>query len=258
MARTSSAVCLLLLVALSAVYEVQGTFLFRHYMRKFPRRSRDFGPFACNGMLKFVDVLELKCPLKPEYKNFFGKLRSYMGFINSASGSATFDTDLKGKAEGLHTAMSALGGKGGSSADTSNVINVLLSMGKTLSAQKRSGSTEMSFSQRKELIMSMAKWARVISQFVASAASKSGTSIDVSSLGIDGVDASVAIEAGGSPTSGGSPSTAGTGGYGTGASGPTTSSSTQSTNSGSGTTYEGSVNYQSGEKSSQQTVTGSY
>lgn len=100
----------MLLVALSAVYEVQGTFLLRHYLRKFPRRSRDFSPFANQGMLRFVKVLELKCPLKPEYTSFFGKLRSYMSFINSASGSKNFDVELKSQAEGLNSAMSALGG----------------------------------------------------------------------------------------------------------------------------------------------------
>lgn len=115
MARSSLGVCLLLLVTLSAVYEVQGTFLLRHYMRKFPRRSRDFSPFACQGMLKFVDVLEVKCPFKPEYKNFFGKLKGFMNFLNSASGSKNFDVELKGQAEGLHSAMSAMSGKGGSS-----------------------------------------------------------------------------------------------------------------------------------------------
>lgn len=115
MAKISLVLGLLLLVALSEVYEVQGTFLMRHYLRKFPRRSREFRPFACQGMLKFVDVLELKCPLKPQYKSFFGNLRSYMNFINSASGSKNFDAELKGKAQGLHTAISAMTGKGGAS-----------------------------------------------------------------------------------------------------------------------------------------------
>jgi len=115
MAKLSLALGLLLLLALSEVYEVQGSFLLRHYMRKFPRRSRDFRPFACRGMLKFVDVLELKCPLKPQYKSFFGNLRSYMNFINSASGSKNFDAELKGKAQGLFSAMSAMSGKGAAS-----------------------------------------------------------------------------------------------------------------------------------------------
>ncbi|CAA7051921.1 unnamed protein product [Microthlaspi erraticum] len=242
MSRTTSAVCLLLLVALSAVYEVQGTFLLRHYLRKFPRRSRDFSPFACKGMLTFVKLLELKCPLKPEYRSFFGRLRSYMNFISSSSGSQNFDVELKSQAEGLNSAMSALGG--GSSADNSNVLDTLTSMGKTLSAQTRSDSTtEMSLSQRKELIMSMAKWAGVIGKFVSTAASKSGTSIDISSLGIDGIDANMgspSADAGGSPTSpttgtGASPTspTTGTGGYPTS---PTTGAGGSTyTGSGSGT-----------------------
>lgn len=110
MARISSAVCLLLLVALSTVYEVQGTFLLRHFLRKIPRRSRGLRPFACKGMLKFVNLLELKCPLKPVYKNLFGNLRSYVGAISSGS-----NVDLKGKAEGVQSALSALGGTSGSS-----------------------------------------------------------------------------------------------------------------------------------------------
>ncbi|ESQ32623.1 hypothetical protein EUTSA_v10004661mg [Eutrema salsugineum] len=305
MARTSS-VCLLLLVALSAVYEVQGTFLLRHYLRKIPRRSGDIQPFACQGMLKFVDVLELKCPLKPEYKSFFGKLRSYMSFISSASGSKNFDANLKGQAQGLQSAMSALGGKGASSADTSKVLDVLMTMGRTLSQQKSSGSTEMSFAQRKELIIDMVQWARTIGQFVVGAASKSGSSIDMSSLGIDGVDANADAAAGGSPSSGVSPSTGGAGGStdtssgigatgststssGTGATGSASaggnytaggsaSSNTQSPSGASAPTgsstqggssfgrsfsgktgsasYEGSVNYQSGQKASQQSTSG--
>lgn len=110
MGRISSAVCLLLLVALSTVYEVQGTFLLRHFLRKIPRRSTGLRPFACKGMLKFVNLLEFKSPLKPEYKNLFGNLRSYVSAISSGS-----NVDLKGKAEGVQSALSALGGSSGSS-----------------------------------------------------------------------------------------------------------------------------------------------
>ncbi|CAD5324436.1 unnamed protein product [Arabidopsis thaliana] len=178
MAKLSLALGLLLLLALSEVYEVQGSFLLRHYMRKFPRRSRDFRPFACRGMLKFVDVLELKCPLKPQYKSFFGNLRSYMNFINSASGSKNFDAELKGKAQGLFSAMSAMSGKGAASADSSKVMDTLLSMGKTLGTQQQSGSSVMSLGQRKEMIMSMAN-----GSYGSSGGSASNTNGGTSSCG---------------------------------------------------------------------------
>ncbi|XP_020879712.1 putative per-hexamer repeat protein 5 isoform X2 [Arabidopsis lyrata subsp. lyrata] len=242
MAKISLALGLLLLVALSEVYEVQGTFLFRHYLRKFPRRSRDFRPFACKGMLKFVDVLEVRCPLKPQYKSFFGNLRSYMNFINSASGSKNFDAELKGKAQGLLSAMSAMSGKGGASADSSKVMDTLLSMGKTLGNQQQSGSTVMSFGQRKEMIMSMVKWAQTIGQFVASAAAKSGNKIDISSLGIDGIDANAAAGAGDSTATG------------TGSSGATTGGSTTA---GSDTAAGGTTAAGAGTAAGGYTATGS-
>ncbi|EOA25514.1 hypothetical protein CARUB_v10018858mg [Capsella rubella] len=209
MARISLVLGLLLLVALSEVYEVQGTFLLRHYLRKMSRRNRDFRPFACRGMLKFVNLLELRCPLKPRYKSFFGNLRSYVKFINSASGSKNYDSELKGKAQGLLSAISSMNGKSGSSDDSNKVMETLLSMGKTLGHQQES-TTTMSLTQRKELIMSMAQWAKTIGQFVVTTAAKSGSKIDMSSIGLDGIDSSETTESQDSTTSTENTSTGGT------------------------------------------------
>lgn len=62
------------------------------------------------------------------------------------------------------------------------MVDGLLSMGKGLIEMKKSGSQEITFEQRKELIGSMVKWTRGIGLFVKTA---SGQSIDLSSFGID-------------------------------------------------------------------------
>lgn len=85
-------------------------------MSKFPTKSNEFEPFAFKGMLSFVDNLESKCPLTGGYKEFFTKLKAFMVFINSASGSSSeFQSQLKAQSEGLFKAISALGIKGVSS-----------------------------------------------------------------------------------------------------------------------------------------------
>lgn len=61
----------------------------------------------------------------------------------------------------------------------------LLSMGKSLIETKKSGSKEITFEQRKELIGSMVKWTRGIGLFVKTASENEGQSIDLSSFGID-------------------------------------------------------------------------
>lgn len=117
MAKFPIAVCLMLiLVASSTIYEAQAGFLLRHYMKKFPQNSQDFEPFAYKGMLSFVDNLESMAPGKGEYKDFFSKLKAFMGFINTAKGSSSdFQSQMKQQSEGLFKAISALGIKGGSS-----------------------------------------------------------------------------------------------------------------------------------------------
>ncbi|XP_019102063.1 PREDICTED: putative per-hexamer repeat protein 5 [Camelina sativa] len=222
-------------------------------------------------MLRFVTLLQSLCPLKPRYTSFFGNLKSYMNFINSASGSANYDSDLKGKAQGLYSSISALSGKGGASADSSKVMETLMSMGKTLGHQQESSPT-MSLGERKELIMSMAKWTQTIGQFVVSPAAQNGKTIDISSLGLD-IDASATATGEsttntetstttdtGTPSGGntatGTGSTAGgttTTGTGTTAVGsPTSSCTTSKCSNGDGSSFKAAVNIQHGGKASSQ------
>ncbi|XP_010514595.1 PREDICTED: uncharacterized transmembrane protein DDB_G0289901-like isoform X2 [Camelina sativa] len=243
---------MLILVASSTIYEAQGTFLLRHYMRKFPKMSQDFEPFAYKGMLSFVDNLESMCPLKGEYKDFFSKLKAFISFINTAKGSSSeFQSQMKSQSEGLFKAISALGVKGGSSADTSKLIESLMSMGKTFAEFKRSGATTMTSEQRRELVISMSKWAQVIGQFVKTVGEKSGDggNIDLSSiLGIGGSggdngspssDTSFPSTDAGTPTNSGSYPDS-TGDSGTSAGGPS-GSTTDSGDGSMGDTGSGST-----------------
>ncbi|XP_010502877.1 PREDICTED: uncharacterized transmembrane protein DDB_G0289901-like [Camelina sativa] len=253
MARFPIEICLMLiLVASSTIYEAQGTFLLRHYMRKFPKMSQDFEPFAYKGMLSFVDNLESMCPLKGEYKDFFSKLKAFISFINTAKGSSSeFQSQMKSQSEGLFKAISALGVKGGSSADTSKLIESLMSMGKTFAEFKRSGATTMTSEQRRELVISMSKWAQVIGQFVKTVGEKSGDggNIDLSSiLGIGGSggdngspssDTSFPSTDAGTPTNSGSYPDS-TGDSGTSAGGPS-GSTTDSGDGSMGDTGSGST-----------------
>lgn len=61
----------------------------------------------------------------------------------------------------------------------------LLSLGKGLIDMNKSGSKEINFEQRKELIQSLVKWTRGIGVFVKMASESEGHSIDLSSFGID-------------------------------------------------------------------------
>lgn len=117
MARFPVAICLMfILVASSTIYEAQGTFLLRHFLRKIPRLSREFEPFAYKGMLIFVDNLQSMCPMKDVYTHFFSKLKTFMAFINMAQGSSSeIQSQMKIQSEDLHKAISALDVKGGSS-----------------------------------------------------------------------------------------------------------------------------------------------
>lgn len=113
MAKNLLAICLVFMVASSVVYEVQGTFLLKLYLRrKFPRRCVDFAPFASKGMLMLVSNLEGGCPATREFKQFFSTFKSYMSFISSASisSSKNIDVEMNGKCELLAKAMSALTG----------------------------------------------------------------------------------------------------------------------------------------------------
>lgn len=61
----------------------------------------------------------------------------------------------------------------------------LLSMGKSLVEMKKSGSKEINFEQRKEVIQSMVNWTRGIGLFIKKESENKGKSIDLSSFGID-------------------------------------------------------------------------
>lgn len=112
MAKNFLAICLVFMVATSVIYEVQGTFLLKLYLRrKFPRRCMDFAPFASKGMLMLVTNLEGGCPATREFKEFFTRFKSYMSFISSASSSSSnIDVEMNGRCELLAKAMSALSG----------------------------------------------------------------------------------------------------------------------------------------------------
>lgn len=118
MARISLGICLMLVVASSVIYEAQGTFLLKLYLKKnFPRKCNEFTPFANKGMITFVTNLEGNCPANAEFKNFFTQFKSYMSFIETASASSkNVDAEMTTKCDGLFKAMSALSsGKGAKS-----------------------------------------------------------------------------------------------------------------------------------------------
>ena len=115
MTRFPLAICLMcIIVASSTVYEAQGGFLLRHYLRKLPRLANEFEPFAFKIMIRFIDNLESLCSSKVEYKEFFSKLKAFLIFINSTAGkssSSEFESQLKAHSEGLFKAITALGVK---------------------------------------------------------------------------------------------------------------------------------------------------
>lgn len=109
MGRISLAVCLVLLVALSNVYETQAqaqgkTFSVLDYLALFPKTGKEFAPYAFKGLLDFVGALEGKSPTTVEFKNFFTNLKGYITscFQPAPPGSV--------KSDQLFTAISALKG----------------------------------------------------------------------------------------------------------------------------------------------------
>ncbi|CAF2129586.1 unnamed protein product [Brassica napus] len=176
MAKTSLTIYLSLLVALSTVYETQGTFSLPLYLKNFPKVGHDFESFAYKGMMDFMGDLEGKCPQTTEFKDFFLKLKDYMAcYSSTAPGSKDLQVELSIKSETLFRAMSDFSGtKGGTSTrpvyafgleDSWTLVDGLLSMGKSLVEMKKSGSKEITFEQRKETIQSMVKWTRGIGLF---------------------------------------------------------------------------------------------
>ncbi|KAL1217755.1 hypothetical protein V5N11_013347 [Cardamine amara subsp. amara] len=187
MARISLGICLMFVIASSVIYEAQGTFLLKHFLRKrFPRKSNEFTPFANKGMLMFVTDLESNCPPTTEFKTFFTQYKSYMTFIESASTSSqNVDAEMTAKCDGLFKAMSALSaGKGAKSADAGSMKATILSMGKTMLAQKKKA-VVMTLKQKKELVLAMVKWTRMLATFLKSASEKKGKTINIASYGLD-------------------------------------------------------------------------
>ncbi|EOA25696.1 hypothetical protein CARUB_v10019049mg [Capsella rubella] len=187
MAKISLGICLMLVIASSVIYEAQGTFLLKLYLKKnFPRKCNEFTPFANKGMLTFVTNLEDNCPATAEFKNFFTQFKSYMSFIETASTSTkNIDAEMTSKCDGLFKAMSAMSsGKGTKSADAGGLKATMLSMGKTLVEQKKNTKI-MTLKQKKELIISMVKWTKMLATFVKSASEKKGKTINIASYGLD-------------------------------------------------------------------------
>lgn len=109
MGRISLTVGLVLLVALSNVYEThaqaQGkTFSVLDYLALFPKTGKEFGPYASKGLLDFVGALEGKSATTVEFKNFFTNLK---GYITSCFQPAPIGSD---KSDQLFTSISALKG----------------------------------------------------------------------------------------------------------------------------------------------------
>ncbi|KAJ0234687.1 hypothetical protein HA466_0271590 [Hirschfeldia incana] len=177
----------MLLIALSTVYETQGTFSLPLYLKNFPKVGQDFESFAYKGMMDFMGDLEGKCPETTEFKDLFVKLKDYMACYSSTSpGSKDMQAELSIKSEKLFRAMSAFSEtKGGTSMDSWTLVDGLLSLGKSLVEMKKSGSKEITFEQRKEAIQSMVNWTRGIGIFVKKISENKGKSIDLSSFGID-------------------------------------------------------------------------
>ncbi|CAN8277404.1 unnamed protein product [Cochlearia groenlandica] len=187
MTKYSLGICLVLLVALSTIYETQGTFSLPIYLKNFPKLGKDFESFAYKGILDYLGELEGKCPATKEFNNFFEKLKDYMACFESNSPvSKDIQSELTIRSEKLFTAMSALdGGKSGISEDSWRLVDGLLSLGKGFLEMKKIGSNEITFEQRKEVINFMVRWTRAIGLFVKTASETKGKPIDLATFGVD-------------------------------------------------------------------------
>ncbi|XP_024007602.1 uncharacterized protein LOC18012810 [Eutrema salsugineum] len=190
MAKISIALCLMLLVALSDVYETeaQGTFSLPDYLELFPKMSKDFEPYASKGLLDFAGVLEGKSPATVEFKNFFTKLIDYISncFKPASSGPINIQAEISEKSQQLFMAMFALNGtKEGTSFDSWRLIEGLVSMEKVSVEMKKSTSKEISSQQWDKLLGSMTEWVRRIGLFVKTVSEINGKLIDLSQFDID-------------------------------------------------------------------------
>ncbi|XP_010528327.1 PREDICTED: keratin, type II cytoskeletal 2 epidermal-like [Tarenaya hassleriana] len=188
MARMNMSLCLAFIVASGAIFQASGTlFLLPHYLKKMPRFSKDVEPFAYKGITTYMHGLQKGCPETSEFKTFFSKLQDYMNTVNSVSqmsgsmDATAVQSQMKGKAEGLYTAISHLSGGSSGSAEAKKMFETVQSLGKTLMEQRRSSSSTLSADQQRAIQVSISKCAQGIGQFVSSAAQKNGgNSIDFS------------------------------------------------------------------------------
>lgn len=105
------ALCLMFILVSSVIYEAQGTFLLKMYLRrKFFKKAMQFTPFACKGMTFLLHRLKGGCPATKGFKTFFSLFISYVNFIKTARVSKTTDSQLTTKADGLAKAVSVLTG----------------------------------------------------------------------------------------------------------------------------------------------------
>ena len=187
MGRISLAVGLVLLIALSNVYETQAqgqTFSVLDYMSLFPKTGKEFGPYASKGLLDFVGALEGKSPTTVEFKNFFTNLK---GYITSCFQPAQ---SVSGKSDQLFTAISALKGSlAGRSFDSWRLIEALVSMEKVSTDMKKSTSTvKLSDPEWERLSGSMFEWVGRIGLFVKVVSEINGKPIDLKQFDIDYTD----------------------------------------------------------------------
>ncbi|KAJ0238291.1 hypothetical protein HA466_0243810 [Hirschfeldia incana] len=201
MGRISLAVGLVLLVALSNVYETQAQaqgkpFSVLDYLALFPKTGKEFAPYASKGLLDFVGALEGKSPTTVEFKNFFTNLKGYITscFQPTPPGS--------GKSDQLFTAISALkGSQAGTSFDSWRLIEALVSMDKVSTEMKTSTSNVLPDPQWERLSGSMFEWVGRIGLFVKAVSQINGKPIDLKQFDIDYTDptyASLSMQALGS------------------------------------------------------------
>lgn len=113
MARISLALCLMLVVTSSVIYEARGHFLLKDYLTtKFPSKSSEFTPYVNTGLTEFLTDLERFCPPTPEFKSFFTEFKSFFSSIETSS-STSQNIDMEKKGDGLFKAVSAITGGAG-------------------------------------------------------------------------------------------------------------------------------------------------
>ncbi|KAJ4872249.1 Uncharacterized protein Rs2_46091 [Raphanus sativus] len=105
---------------------------------------------------------------------------------NASATSKSTDTQITSQVDGLASAMSELTAVKGRAPSNTDFRDAMLSMGKTLIEQKKSGSQSMTFEQRKGLVVDMVHWTKTIAILVKTAVElRVGKSMDISKLGLD-------------------------------------------------------------------------